>query len=302
MLKCRHCYNQDTRVNRFADFFNESFVEQLLANGVQQLVLSGGEPILAWENLLNILKAIRGRLSIVITSNGVLLTHEKIKILKNNGVNTLQISLDGVSASSHEFLRGKGTYQHAFNLVKCYPDFITPMYTIHARNYNEVSPFILQQRTIGVKKIGFERYIPVVSNKRTSMLKLTKEQLFSAYEAILQYNDVEFHINDPLFNVFVIRKNKVTTPTLDSFPELGCEALSNNIYIDAGGDVYPCVFSKEMLFNIHYEPLMNHRTSPESQNYECINCDFFKFCKGCRAAAYFEFGDWKKRDPLCPLH
>lgn len=302
MLSCRHCYNQSKKSNTTADYVDESFIIRLLELGVKQLVLSGGEPLLEWGLLCQIMEIIKKRISVVITTNGILLDENKIEILKKLGVSSIQVSLDGVSASTHELLRGKGTYEHTYNMVKNHPEIIVPMYTIHALNYKEVGAFIRQQIINNHKKIGFERYISVSTDRKNNILKLSREQLFHAYDEICEFNEIEFHINDPIFNVYMLLKHNVPDDIIKTFFESGCQALDNNIYIDAKGDVFSCVFSKEKLFNIHYADISLCNNHERTICNDCIMCQFFNVCKGCRAAAFYYLGDWKGLDPLCPLN
>lgn len=302
VLHCLHCYNKNNNCNCTADYIDEEFVNQLYSIGIRQIVLSGGEPTIEWDLLLSVLKLFKNRFSIVITSNGVLLNIMKIHVLKESGVSRLQISLDGASACSHEYLRGKGTYSHTLQLIKTFPEFITPMFTIHAKNYCEVGDFIEQQLDNGVKKIGFERFIPIKGNINNRDLELSKDQLFMAYDIISKYKGIDFHINDPLFNTYLFIKNKIPINIVKSFTDIGCQAQKHNIYIDAIGDVHPCVFSNDVLFNVHEEPLSTctRLSSPSIKG--CIGCDYYCVCKGCRAAAKTQFDDWLEIDPLCPLH
>lgn len=301
MLRCRHCYNMQNKSNCTADFFNNDFVNQLLSVEIQQIVISGGEPTIEWDLLLSILRKTQNRFSVVITSNGILLNREKTLSLMEMGVSKLQISLDGVSASSHEYLRGKGTYQYAYELIKSFPTFIIPMFTIHARNYHEIGQFIEQQVDNGVKKIGFERYIPINRNPHNNDLALSQQQLLSAYDTISNYSGVEFHINDPLYNTYLFRKNHVPIDVINKFTDIGCQALKNNLYISANGNVYPCVFIDKILFNIHEKPLSYYKDIPFLSIKGCMGCGYYCVCKGCRAAAYYHYGDWLEKDPLCPL-
>lgn len=112
MLRCRHCYNMPNKSNCTADFFNNDFVNQLLSIEIQQIVISGGEPTIEWDLLLSILRKTQNRFSVVITSNGILLNREKTLSLMELGVSRLQISLDGFSATSHEYLRGEAGQTH----------------------------------------------------------------------------------------------------------------------------------------------------------------------------------------------
>ena len=228
---------------------------------------------------------------------------KKIEELLRYGVQRLQISIDGATPNTQEYLRGNNTYHIIHNLIKAFPNFITPMYTIHAKNIDEIQPFIDQEKSLGVTKIGFERYIPTQNNPYNKELELTKEQLLFAYETISQNVGIDFHINDPLFNTFLLMKNNVTSDVvIKSFVDTGCQAYENNIYIDAKGNLYPCIFSEEPLFNVHNKKITTYKTFKPPIIKGCAGCIYYCICKGCRAAAAYYYKDWLERDPLCPIY
>ncbi len=310
MLKCRHCYNKAiVTVHKESDFFTEDFFNSLLSIGVKQIALSGGEPLLSYEILINALRVIKKRVPVILTTNGLLLNKHKINELNSLGVTIIQVSLDGSTCEIHEYLRGEGTF---YPTVKCISDQhsnIVPIFTIHGKNYHDVQNYLDFLIENGITRVGFERYIPVSIVPENKELTLTREQLESAYKIILNYeNKLNIHVNDPLYNVYKSLYYKIDPSVFDVFYDFGCKALNHNIYIDVDGNVYPCTFSSSSLFNVHSTPLCN-KTIQEWQHIynnnrvkDCGVCAYRKICGGCRAAAYSYSKDWFGRDPLCILH
>jgi len=83
------------------------------------------------------------------------------------------------------------------------------------------------------------------------------------------------------------------------------------ICITAGGDVTPCSVIRAGSGNIYDEPLEaiveRHRDrllfsgmrSPHPGSGRCTGCEHGEVCWGCRAAAYYAYGDMLADDPAC---
>lgn len=302
-LRCKHCYKDDIRTYRKANYINTSFITTLTKLGVEQIVVSGGEPTIDWAYLLDIIDILNtGYFSIILTTNGLLLSQERVNQLKKKKVQRIQVSIDGPNKEIHELLRGIGTFAKPMELLTNNPSFIMPMYTIHGQNYKFVRNFLDMAISLRLERVGFERYIPI--NNRLTALKLNKEQLMGAYSTITKYNNkVHIHINDPLYNVYQFLNKGIPAPNYLKNISCGCQALTNNIYINSNGNVYSCIFSPFIITNIAnpdaFEKINQYSYSLKN---ECEGCDFFCICKGCRAASYCLTGDWNKKDPLCPIY
>jgi|SRR5659263_209820 len=136
-LACKHCYlgksgNIDIEVSRF-----EKTVSQFESMGGLKLMISGGEPLMHsgfWE-LMEILPSYELRK--VILSNGTLIGKKEAKKLSEY-MDEVQVSIDGIS--SHDILRGKGSYEKAMRGVANLQSFNIPVSIAtmaHKRNAEE---------------------------------------------------------------------------------------------------------------------------------------------------------------------
>lgn len=98
-LRCKYCMPEDgvelknhSEILSFEDIIKIVEVGQKL--GVEKIRLTGGEPLvrLGVEDLISSLAKLKLK-DISLTTNGVMLA-EKAEILKNNGLNRVNISLD----------------------------------------------------------------------------------------------------------------------------------------------------------------------------------------------------------------
>ncbi len=104
-LKCRHCYATDfgelqTQIEKEEAI---NIIKDLGNFNIPVLLFSGGEPLLRKDISLLVAKTRDTGIKPVISSNGVLLTKQLAKDLKNAGVAYIGISLDGIGKAHDEF-------------------------------------------------------------------------------------------------------------------------------------------------------------------------------------------------------
>lgn len=119
-LQCRHCMNRPDSVGIETDIEQLSFaIEKINRFGVDKIYFSGGEPLLH-KSIIDIIDLCKDYpiISFVITTNGLLLTSEIMKAIEKHKNLTLQFSIDGTTASTYEYLRGKGTFEQFIDKIK----------------------------------------------------------------------------------------------------------------------------------------------------------------------------------------
>lgn len=115
-LACRHCYLGKPGSTHIEYHLFEKAVSQFEYLGGLKLMISGGEPLLHPEfwNLMEILPSYE--LRAVLLSNGTLID-TKVAQKLSSYVHEVQVSIDGIS--SHDLLRGKGSYKKAMRGISC---------------------------------------------------------------------------------------------------------------------------------------------------------------------------------------
>ena len=113
-LECAHCYiaagPHESAAGELDTAACLEIVDQLLAvNPAPMLILSGGEPLLR-HDLTEIARyASANGATVVVGTNGTLLTDDRIAGLKNAGVSGVAVSVDSLRASYHDnFRHGRG--------------------------------------------------------------------------------------------------------------------------------------------------------------------------------------------------
>src|SRR5437764_1225842 len=113
-LECAHCYiaagPSESAATELDTAACLKIIDQLLrANPAPLLILSGGEPLLR-EDLTEIARYASGNgATVVVGTNGTLLSDDRIATLKQAGVQGLAVSVDSLRPSYHDnFRHGRG--------------------------------------------------------------------------------------------------------------------------------------------------------------------------------------------------
>lgn len=126
-MKCVHCYNnsginnfvQDTMTPQKWIDFAKYLVDK---GGVYETILSGGEPFLLGDSvieIMDILNELGEKRWFSLLTNGYLLTDERIKRLRKYRYHWLQISIDSSTPEYHDKFRNlHGSWERAVNVAQ----------------------------------------------------------------------------------------------------------------------------------------------------------------------------------------
>ena len=111
----------------------------------RKVTLSGGEPTLR-NDLADIVAFLRQQgMSVVVTTNGVLLSKDMAQKLRLAGTTTFEISLHSTVAEIHDFLAGSGTWDRAVGTLVMLQGMqipVVPVFVATERNVSEFSRVI----------------------------------------------------------------------------------------------------------------------------------------------------------------
>jgi radical SAM protein with 4Fe4S-binding SPASM domain len=330
-MRCQHCRAwQDPQKD-----LTLSDIEKVLdfaipeACSEMRFTISGGEPFLH-PQIFEILELIKRRVDdakkiihhAVITTNGSLLTEEKIKRLENIGFRELyiQTSIDSADPKKHNTFRSfPNAFERAIKSVRLLAKskLITSIRaTITPQTLSEIEDLILLAINCGAKRIGFGSVIPTGKGRLNRQLILTPPQKKLFLEKITEYRQkysskIRVSTEDPL-------KFAVCTKTWDfgdfdyQNPSFlgGCSAGIITINVLSDGTITPCSMLLKPIVNIKNktpkEVLKTYTSSKIIHNLverkikgKCNVCDLKRLCGGCRAAAEGIIGDYLAEDPTC---
>lgn len=245
-MHCQHCSNLS-----FAKKEREMTLEDLkdVARqadelGLAQFNISGGEP-LVFDNLDEIIMALNPeKFHIAISTNGLLLTPEKAKHLKEIGVDKIRISLDSFDEEKYNENRNQkvsGAYNKAIEALYVAKDagFQTGINTVISHQNCQTKETEALAKFANENELNLDVFIA----RAIGAWEGKEEVLITAED------------NDYLKEL----RNKYPVVHRDTFPtygqDRGCGTVRNILHITKYGDVLPCVFIHISIGNIFEEPL-----------------------------------------------
>lgn len=306
-LNCIHCY-----ASRFSNISELPLAEKLRLIkeahelGVHHISLTGGE-VMILDELENILSTIKDHeLSVSMVTNGILINEKKLRVIERYEV-YLILSIDGAKKSTHEKIRGPGTWESVLRTLDLLDkeglEFSTIM-TISKINYHEVKDYIALAYEKGALAANL---IPVMPSGRAGPDIIPESG--EVVEAINEASEIADELKYPV-NIWCTPFASLVTDS-NYVRGWGCRTLSV-VDIDPAGRLLLCDVLDFVLANFRgrslLEALSIYQANPLLQKIvtpclegPCNACPLKWRCRGgCFARAYLILGDIERPDPLCP--
>ncbi len=316
-LACHHCsWGSASIPENFPQDFFQKIVKELESLGGKSLLISGGEPLL-WPDLFDMVSFASQRLRVSLSTNGTLIGKTEAQKLKEAGVAEIAISLDGLSARTHDSLRGKGNFQKTLQGIDSLKreglgEKINLHFCLSKMNIEEAIDLPKFAENLGVRKItylsmkklgkassGWNDLKPDRESYREFMLKLYQAFFTQGFPVV---------VNSPLsgFRPVVKPQERVST----------CP-FGTQLIVDVKGGIYPCpgmlfpdyrlgnVFDmtiEEAMHSPRFEDLKEKFRSRLERVGRCRSCTWRSLCRGgCTSSVYAEKGTIWETDDLCEL-
>ena len=299
-LSCRHCYaNAGERLkDELAVGEIKAFIDQLAAMGVLSITFSGGEPLLH-PHLFELMEYARRKpLSVLLFTNGTLLTRKIVQTLKEIGVLNVSVSIDGPDAETHDLFRGvKGSFEKTIRGVKLLREAGIPVrcsMSITKINYKRVKEMLelvndLQLSEVKMWFIAFsgrpdEKQIFISPEEFREVMKQNREyekEAFGERKVEVQYRRTPENCGVGMSSLGV-KCNGVVVPC----PNFGEDVSLGNIRNDS----LPDIWNTSVLLN-------ELRAMSVLKTERCKDCDYALLCKGgCLADVYGRTGAFSCHD------
>ena len=317
-LRCKHCNTSDTWELKDQLSFDEliKVLDQLKEEKVFSLNLFGGEPFIypKIRKLLDILN--RYPMRVTILTNGTLIEEKAVEGMKGmRFLAGVQVSIDGSSASVHDWQRGEGSFEKALNGVKLLIKEQLPVSIkaiVNRHNLDDIENMVRLAMDLGLSGMDFGDAVAcgrasVYANELTfegGMHRRMMETMFRLKKKYPGFN-LGGTLNqkaDMLYDFYMKGRGKGTRGTFST-----CPAGHSMLAIRSDGKVVPCsafwtlvcgdirkqsirdIWENSGVLNeirsLADEPLVKYGK-------ECDRCDYLTYCNGgCRAAAYYSTGE-----------
>ncbi len=247
-LKCSHCLNASGKAmdNQLTYEEVEKLVVELADCGLQELRLTGGEPLL-FPGIVDIIKiATDNGLYVSLGTNGTLVTRELAEKLKNAGLKKAVVSIDG-NVETHDSIRGEGNYEKAFNGLIYLRDAgirVRINSVIMKTNMDDIVSFAKKVNELEIP-LFIRRFISSGRGEDIAENMMTAADYSKVREQLKE--ELE---NSPYVNGHYLRNDEGIIPRIPlPFEIRGCKAGQRAIAIMPNGDVNLCGFLAAQGFN-----------------------------------------------------
>lgn len=175
-LACRHCWITPSFVpsGEGGQYLKLEYAEKAIREakplGLRSVKLTGGEPMLhpQFKELVGLLHA--SQVSVTMETNGTLIDDEMAHFLKEKGVTSVSVSVDGAKAETHDLLRMvPGSFERALNGVRALVKVKFPVQiicTLHRGNVAEMEEIVSLGEQLGCGSVKFNHVQPVGRGER----------------------------------------------------------------------------------------------------------------------------------------
>ena len=316
-LECAHCYisagPHESATSELDTAECLRIIDELLAvNPAPMIILSGGEPLLRQDlNQLAAYAAQRGA-TVVLGTNGTLLTDERIAGLMAAGVRGVAVSIDSLRPSYHDnFRHGRGALDDTLaalgRLRAQRLDFIIQT---TATKGNRAELERIAQWSAEQGAVAFNCYFLVATGRGARMSDLAPAD----YEIVLadlarwqrQYRG-QMMVRAKCAPHFMrhVHAADPDSPILNY--ETRCPCGTQYCRITPDGKLTPCPYLPEIAGDLRAQTFGEIWTSSPlfarlrqgSLGGKCGRCEYRELCGGCRARAFALEGDVLAADPSC---
>lgn len=316
-LACSHCYisagSWHTRDAELGTAEAYRITDEILAvNPAPMFVLSGGEPLLR-DDLEDIARhASTGGATVVVGTNGTLLTAARIAGLKDAGVTGVAVSVDSLQARYHDrFRHGGGALADTLSAVErlreAELDFIVQT-SLTAGNRAEIGAIAAWAADAGA--VSFNLYFLVATGRGERMRGLTPAEneavLLDVVELERRYRGrmmVRTKCQPQLMRL--VATGDPESPLLGY--ETRCPCGIHYCRITPEGKLTPCPYAPVVAGDLRAErfadvwfgsPALAALRGGELGG-KCGACEYRRVCGGCRARALADTGDLLGPDESC---
>lgn len=263
---CEYCYNK----SRIGPTMNTDTIKEVVKNlknmGVIWLGLTGGEPLFN-KDIAEIVNTIGDSCAVKLFTGGYNLTRELASDLKRAGLDYVSVSLDHWQEGEQDKIRGcNGSFHTALKAIEIFQETggihvgVSTVLSKSMLNDSHLDKFMQFLIQLGVHEAWLSEVkpaIPPLWNKETIITAEERNYLMRVQE---RYN----------------KERKITVNYLGHFEGgeyFGCNAGHKMIYIDAFGEVGPCVFAPMTFGNVRDESVQ-HIFEEMKQHFRAHDCCF----------------------------
>ncbi|MGA7161482.1 MAG: radical SAM protein [Bacteroidota bacterium] len=245
---CEYCYSKNKKGRTMETEAIIALIRDLKSMGVFWFGFTGGEPLLN-KNIVKIVESVGVEAAAKLFTTGCTLTKQTAYDLKNAGLYSVSVSLDHWSEEVHDSVRGyPGAFRTALKAIDIFKNLGGVHVSVSAvlsrtmiRN-NQVEEFIQFLQGLDINEAWLSEAKPSVESYWNEDSVITEEERLELCRLQDRYN----------------KRGGMTINYLGHFEgkeHFGCSAGNKMVYVDACGNVSPCVFLPVSFGNVRDRPI-----------------------------------------------
>lgn len=326
-LECAHCrrleVSRELAKNDLTTEEGYRLIDEVAAVGSPILVFSGGEPLMR-PDIFDLAAHARDReLPTALASNGSLIdTNMAVRIVAA-GFRRVSVSLDGAGRDTHDRLRKQpGSFDAAVRAVRTLKAAGVGTQincTIARHDQHEIGDVLRLGERLGVDAVHYFLLVPVGCGEQ-----IAEDQMLSADEIEVRLGELydlagqtELEIKAtcaPHYYRIVRQRGGRRSETSSAHGQgrhpmsKGCLAGTAVCFVSHEGDVFPCGYLPVSAGSVRRQgfgdiwrqsEVFARLRDPSLLSGKCGMCEFKGACSGCRARAFYQFGDYLAEEPYC---
>ncbi|MEO0227053.1 MAG: radical SAM protein [candidate division WOR-3 bacterium] len=255
---------------------------------IPSVSFTGGEPLMRNDIVALVEYARKIGLWTNLITNGTLLDSKLAKSLKQAGLNSAQVSLEGPDAKIHDRITGiPGSFDNTIAGIKYLLEQGLSVHTnttVSRHNIDYLPEILKLIKSLGLRRLSMNLMIPCGSAEKRRDLWVSYSEIgqhILKIKYLAQRENIQFLWYSPVpmceFN-----------PIAYGFGNKSCAAITGLLSIDPLGNVLPCSSWREpvgsLLRNsfkkIWHSPMLSYFKNADYAPAECHQCTEFKICKG----------------------
>jgi radical SAM protein with 4Fe4S-binding SPASM domain len=304
-LHCSHCVvKSGTKSSKELTLIEcLRLIDEMAAFGVQELILSGGEPLIHPHFLEITEYAAKKRLSLHVATNATLITEKLAERLAAIGVNA-QVSLDGASPETHDVFRQQpGSWQRTVIGIRKLVSAKVPVMVasvVTKINIRQIPDLYKLAKDLGAHTYRILPFVPFGRGGAHYELEVSPHEM----KEVTAYLSTQSKKGLPVAPMeFECTFSAPPLGKVDPQTRIGCDGSVAYCTISSCGDVLPCSFFE----GVKAENVRDHSFSwiwrnSHFLNYfrslrttdihgACRTCPWLSTCRGSCIATNFAHGD-----------
>lgn len=316
-LECAHCYISAGPWQALGDELSTAECLQVLGqvlavNSSPMLILTGGEPLVRDDLETIVERAATAGATVVLGTNGTLLTAERVASLKAAGLLGVAVSVDSLESRYHDrFRHGDGALEMTLGAVETLRDarldFIVQT-TVTRGNRDELGTLAAWAAERGA--VSFNVYFVVQTGRASGMEGLLPEE---NEEVLRELAGLEREYRGRMMVrskcqpaiMRVVHETDPESPLLNY--ETRCPCGVHYCRITPDGKVTPCPFTpleagdlrQQDFASIWFDSPAFETLRTATPGGKCGRCEYREVCGGCRARAFAASGSLMAADEAC---